>query len=501
MKKNIIPIIITLFLSIWACTPENPSQDFNPIPDAGRIIIVDMADDNAFMFVNGLRGQVLPPRWDFGNGQTAVGDSVFTGFAFAGNYDIKMTYFDGNATVTVSRTLRITHDNMELVSDPVFEMLTGGISAANGKTWVLDSLRTGHVHLRRPGAAGFEDRKAPMFYAGTGMYDDELTFILRGARAIYDNKGQSYSHGGAIDGIPEFRINQLREVGTVTGVRPSPAGDFIVNYTPGTNPQGWSLTQREFNGQDTYFLTLTGGAYMFFYRGSRPQAIEYRIDSISENYMRVANVETYPQSRADAGWETRFILVPKGYPIQPEVPVTPDPPRVETINEGFEGASHSITFTVADAGQNPWGLPTHSVVRNVSMLIPNPSDSIMRVVRGTGSDERLVLSRDYTFDLTTRNKLNMQVLLPTTNNYVGVNLQPTVEVRLVDSQNAALTATVTHTVAAADFGRWINLTFDFSGSAAITSFNRWEIQFGGRYVRPALASPGIFYFDNIHLTE
>jgi hypothetical protein len=390
---------------------------------------------------------------------------------------------------------------MALVSDPVYDFLTGGVGAPNGKTWVLDSLRTGHVRLwKRQTGQESDDKKAPLFYAGTGMYDDEITFKLLGAECIYENHGQSYSHGGTIDGIAQYRINQLKEMGTVTGVASSPKGDFIVNYTPGMQPQKWSITKREQSGKENYYLKLTGGAYMFFYRGNQPADIEYRIDSIGENYLRVVHEETYPASRATARWEDHYLLVPEGYPIEPEKPAEADPPKEETIKEGFEQASKSLTFVLSGMGDNPWGLPSYSVVRNVSMTNPDPSDSIVRIVRGKGSNEQLTLTRNYTFDLANKNKLKMHVYLPTTNNYDGVNLKPAVEVRLVNSKNTSQTAIITKILTIIDFGKWVELVFDFSGSAAITTFDTWVIQFGGSYAPNVEASPGIFYFDNIELT-
>ncbi|MBD8389348.1 hypothetical protein [Dysgonomonas sp. BGC7] len=500
--KKIISIIIIALLYVWACTPDNPSMDFGSIPDDGRIKVFDVADDNSFMFVNGLQGAVLPPKWDLGNGQTAVGDTVYAGYAFTGTYTVTMTYYNGTKEVSVSKSIKITQDNMALVSDPVYNMLTGGIDALNGKTWVLDSLRTGHIRLwRRQTGQESDDKKAPLFYAGTGMYDDEIRFKLLGAECTYENHGQSYSHGGTIDGVAQYRIEQLRQMGSVTGVTASPKGDFIVNYTPGMQPQKWSLTKRELNGKMYYYLKLTGGAYMFFYRGNSPSDIEYRIDSIADNYLRVVHAETYPASRATAKWEDHYLLVPKGYPILPEVPTQPDPPKEETIKENFESASKSLAFTLSDMESNPWGLPSYSTVRNVSMTEPNPSDSIARVVRGSGYNERLTLSRNYTFNLSSKNKLKMQVYLPKTNNYDGVNLKPTVSVSLVDSKNSALTVVKTQTILSSNYGKWVDVVFDFSDSSAITSFNTWVIQFGGQYTKGTSASPGIFYFDNIELVN
>jgi hypothetical protein len=482
-------------------------MDFDGIADDPRIKVFDMEEDNAFMLVNGLQGQILPPKWDLGNGQSVTGDTVYANYAFAGTYTITMTAFDGEKLITAKKNIKITHDNMAFVSDPVYQFLTGGVNAPDGKTWVLDSLRTGHIRLwKRQTGQESDDKKAPLFYGESGMYDDEITFKLFGSECIYENHGQSYSHGGTIDGVPYYRIEELKQMGSVSGFAPSPKGDYIVNYTPGTYPQKWSLIKRtekvNDENKDVYYLKLTGGAYMFFYRGNSPSDIEYKIDSIGDNYLRLIHYETSPASRATAKWEDHYLLVPKGYPIQPEKPTEPETPKEDEIKEGFEGISKSLTFTYFDAAQSGWlGLPSYSIIRNISMTGINPSDSIARFVRGQGYDEQLKLQRSHTIDLTQKNKLKMQVYFPATNNYQGVNLKPMVEVRLTNSANAAQTAVKSFTLATTDFNKWIELVFDFSDQADVTTYNTWIIQFGGQYPKGTIVSPGIFYFDNLLLTK
>lgn len=507
MRKILIMIASVVLVLAWACTPENNDLDFTPVDDEATILLTDLKDDNSFMLVNGLRGKILTPKWDLGNGQTAIGDTVYAAYAFQGEYTVTMKGYDAGKYIEATRTIKITQDNMALVSDPVYQYLTGGVDAINGKTWVLDSLRTGHVRLwKRQIGQQSDDKKSPLFYSKSGMYDDEITFKLLGAECIYDNKGASFSHGGTIDGIANYRINQLKQMGTVTSFAPSPKGDFLVNYTPADQPQKWSITKRskEVDGKlkDEYFLSLTGGAYFFFYRGNAPGDIVYKIDSIGENYMRVIHEETYPASRATAKWEEHYLLVPKGYPIQPEVPTVPEPPKEEHFNVTFEAGTETPVFTYFDSEQTGWmGLPSYSVVRNVSMTGINPSDSIARFVRGKGYEEQLKLKRNYTFDLTSKNKLKMNVYMPSTNNYQGVNLKPTVEVRLVDSKDASKISIKTITVSNSDFDKWVELTFDFSDISTITSFDTWVIQFGGKYAVSTSSSPGLFYFDNLKLTN
>ena len=131
----------------------------------------------------------------------------------------------------------------------------------------------------------------------------------------------------------------------------------------------------------------------------------------------------------------------------------------------------------------------------------NPSDSIARVVRGTGNDEQLRLMRNHTIDLTTKNKLKMHVYMPSTNNYQSVNLKPTVELRLMNSKKTSEVVVKTATVDSFNFNKWVELIFDFSDSIDMTTLDTWIIQFGGQYSAGTLASPGIFYFDNLLLTN
>lgn len=503
--KKLIYFISVLILAA-ACTEEKYSLEDPVNIDDIRIRIYELEEDNSYMFVNGIKGSVTIPTWDLGNGQVAKGDTVYAQYAFKDNYTVKMTVFDGVKPVVVSTTVRVMQDNLEYVNDPVYLFLTGGADAQNGKTWVLDSLRTGHVRLLRTQVGNtFNDLKAPLFFSNIGVYDDEISFKLIGAECRYNNKGVSLSHGGTIDGVAQFRIEQLRQMGTVTSVRPSPVGDFLVGYTPSENPQKWAIVKRtqKVNNVDTqvYYLKLTGGAFFFFYRGNSPSDIEYRIDSISENYLRVAHLETAPASRAVSGWQDHYILVPKGYPIQPEVPDTPVPPRAENITENFENLAKSVTFTYFDALQTGWmGLPSFSVVANPREDAVNPSDSVGRFVRGIGYDEQLQIKKGYKFDLSVRNKFRMKVYFPTYNNYTGVNLKPTVEMRLRNSANAAqVQPAKTITIAQSDFGKWVEVVFDFSDQASQVNFDTWVIQFGGQYPKGTQSSPGIFFFDDLEL--
>lgn len=490
----------------YACTEDTYSLE-DPVNNEDMYIkVYELEGDNSFMFINGLLGKITTPNWDLGNGQIATGDTVYGQYAFKNDYTVKMTGFDGVKSVTISKVIRVMQDNLEYVNDPVYLMLTGGADAANGKTWVLDSLRTGHVRLmrRQPGNE-FNDAKPPLFYSATGMYRDEINFKLIGAECRYVNNGFSLSHGGTIDGIPQYRIEQLRQMGTVTSVAPSPAGDFLVGYTPAENPQRWSIIKRTeiVNNaeKEVDYLKLTGGAFFFFYRGNSPSDIEYRIDSISDNYLRVAHLETAPVSRGNARWEDHYVLVPKGTPLQSEEPVTPPQPKAEDIFENFESLAKSVVFTYFDAMQQGWmGMPSFSVVANPREDVVNPSDSVGRFVRGTGYDEQLRIRKGYKFDLSTRNKFRMKVYFPTYNNYVGVNLNPTIEMRLRNSQNAnQVQPKQTITIPVSDFGKWVEVTFDFSGQSDQVDFDTWVIQFGGQFPKGTNSNPGIFFFDDIEL--
>ncbi len=103
---------------------------------------------------------------------------------------------------------------------------------------------------------------------------------------------------------------------------------------------------------------------------------------------------------------------------------------------------------------------------------------------------------DHRLDLSERNKFEIQVYFPSTNDYTGA-LTPTAAIKLQNSLlggNAWTTqAEVVQTVTV--FDEWVTLLFDFDGWNTSIDYDQIVVQFGGE----GHLVPGQFYFDNIAL--
>lgn len=103
---------------------------------------------------------------------------------------------------------------------------------------------------------------------------------------------------------------------------------------------------------------------------------------------------------------------------------------------------------------------------------------------------------DHRMDLTSRNKFNLKVYFPSTNNYTG-SLTPTAAMKLQNSLlggNAWSTQTeIKQTIT--QFDQWVSLVFDFSAIADSVNYDQVVIQLGGE----GHFTPGMFYFDDLVL--
>jgi len=105
---------------------------------------------------------------------------------------------------------------------------------------------------------------------------------------------------------------------------------------------------------------------------------------------------------------------------------------------------------------------------------------------------------DHRMDLSARNKFELKVYFPSSNDYTG-ELTPTVAIKL---QNSLLgpDAWTTQTEVKLDvteFDTWVLLVFDFSVAADIVDYDQVVIQLGGEGHFVA----GQFYFDDKYLSD
>ncbi len=103
---------------------------------------------------------------------------------------------------------------------------------------------------------------------------------------------------------------------------------------------------------------------------------------------------------------------------------------------------------------------------------------------------------NHRMDLTERNKFDLDVYFPSSNDYTGL-LTPTAAIKLQNSLlggNAWTTQTEVK-LDVTDFDQWVTLQFDFSGVADSVNYDQVVVQLGGE----GHFVPGMFYFDNLVL--
>ncbi len=478
MKRYITPVL--LFGALVSCTPQMEGVTLEPVVPAEliEVAVSPAQQQNVYTFSCDMQGASL--SWDFGNGSKATGSTAQASYPFKGDYTITLTTLQEGGMVTKTIPLNVPEDNYELVKDPVFVMLSGGIEAADGKTWVMDSLTKGHLGL------GPLSELTPSWWSagvlektGLGMYDDELNFKLMGAQVVYTNNGSSYVNGGAKSA---FEVR-----GGVCTPEPS-GGDFIGAYEPSNNNWSWSLAEED----GTYYLSFPPSqAFAMYYLG---EVERYQIVSINEDEM------TLRTEVGDIAWYVT--LIRKGF----ERPLPPAPePEAIPLSEDFQGEEPTVPFVAELMGDL-----TNFNYSNPAPVGGNTSSSVMLYQKSTEFYSNTLFTAPYKFDLSTQNKVTIKVFVPSYNDFTTANevagewiaenkLTPQLAIKLQDSSLGGDAWTTQMEIAHKDIAldQWVELSFDFSGAAQRVDFDRIVIQCGGE----GHSGEGIFFIDDFKFSE
>ena len=168
----------------------------------------------------------------------------------------------------------------------------------------------------------------------------------------------------------------------------------------------------------------------------------------------------------------------------------PKPVLELDVQDNFENDGWSTIdyWVLQDPGMDPLPVTTDPV---------NASNNVADYTR-SGSFEwtnaQTIL--DHRMDLSERNKFEIDVYFPSSNDYSGP-LNPTASLKLQNSLmggNAWMTQTeVIHTIT--EFDTWVTVLFDFSAIADSINYDQLVVQLGGE----GHWVPAQFYFDNFYL--
>lgn len=328
--------LVALVLVLFACNPVmDDAIDIGTAPTEDQLdfSITPGATDFKFVMKNtsSITGIV---SWDLGNGSKSSDQSPVATYALPGDYTITMTLITRGGTATKSKVLTQTKTDYSIFTDEKFIKLSGGADDLDGKTWVLDSLSTGHIGVGPAGTVGLEWWAAgPLAKQAVGvLYDDQINFKLNGFIATLTNKGQSYVKG-FVKTSPGY--SNPREKDT----------DFIVDYKP--SPGTWFIETKD--GKS--YLTLAGPTPMFPCFDVGATNGSYQILKLEENLLELVTIDKVEGN----AWH--YQLIPKGYvkpSVKAELSVT-TAPEVNTFDVSLANinipAGQSITGVTYNFGE------------------------------------------------------------------------------------------------------------------------------------------------------
>ncbi len=161
----------------------------DPVPPVVEMFAEVNADDPYTIDFTTTTQNVTSYAWDFGDGETSTEANPSHTYTMSGDYTAKVTVTGEGGTAEATKIVTIAA-SME-------EMLSGGPSATNGKTWVLS--RTATPGLDGAGAveSNFPTDIMPatdnmLDIIGLGdEYDNEFTFYYDGTYKVNNKDGES----------------------------------------------------------------------------------------------------------------------------------------------------------------------------------------------------------------------------------------------------------------------------------------------------------------------
>lgn len=442
--KRVFAILLALpILATVGCkkTPEPTLPDPPTAADAAFTYAASATSENIINFT--ATNADLTAKWDFGNGTTGEGTVVSATYPNAGTYTVTLTVFNSGGSASSSQDIVIANTDPTLLDDPIYNILTGGISVGS-KTWVIDSTRAAHfgVGPNPIGAAGNYPEwyaAGPIEKAGAGLYNDQYTFHLEGFKFDMETNGDIYLNTEQAANFPDaFQSN---------------VGDYTSPYAARMG-ENWTITV----GDDTT-LTVSGDAFIGYYTGVNT----YQIINLNENEISLRYLDAANDGLA---WYIR--LVPVDYP-------TEDPG-----GGGGDTYSLPIDFETVEPTFTTFGNSTYQIINNPDASGINTSNRVLETVHGNETWAGLFVDIDGKLDFSTNTLISVKVWAPDTGTF-----RFKIENSANTNEFVEIDASVTQS------NTWVEVSADFAGAAANT-FDR-VVLFPGWNV----ANAGTFYLDDI----
>jgi PKD repeat protein len=224
MKKTAgtVFIILTAFLLTLSCKKDKPLPVAIVTSEVhGNIVTFDVVATDATVF-----------EWDFGDGSAVSTEEkpehIYP--EYGKNYTVTLTVRGPGGQITVSHTVTIPPMTK-------MEMLTGGVSDADGKRWKLNSTEQSFIAEADPSFTILETVPGGTltFLGYTTIYQDEVTFRSNG----------SYTMTPKGSGLPASQI--YCTANNIPNLPPCPLAEQagVTLMTPYTAPSGLTFALNE----------------------------------------------------------------------------------------------------------------------------------------------------------------------------------------------------------------------------------------------------------------
>jgi len=294
--KNIIKYGVYALMFIFIITSCNPQDNddnkLGPEPTTSELdfSITPSTETPNILNIKNTSSRSGIAVWDLGNYATGKGETIEGVYPFEGEYTITLTLYTSGGSTSITKKVTIANNNFDLLDTEMYNNLTGGFDNVEGKTWIFDSSKEGHLGVF-PNDKSWSWNAGPNEKATSSLYKQEFTFSMSkttGLKLVWKNEGKVYTNTAGRKALAELGYpNATNPVGE--------ENDYDVEYTPKSS---YSFTVIETAG----LLILTEGAFMGHYAGTST----YRIVNLTENEM-----ELNCSSILEEGNNWRYIFKPK----------------------------------------------------------------------------------------------------------------------------------------------------------------------------------------------
>ena len=452
MRFQIYIIILLVGLISTSCKKKKPELGAAPTMEDAQFTFAPTAESpNIIQFTATKSGTVAV--WDFGNGTSAKGRTVKATYPLKGSYLVKITVFSRGGSVTLNKEISIAEDDLTLLNSPDIVNLTGGVDGQGYKTWVIDSTRVGHfgVGPNPASAAGFVPEwysAEPLQQGAMDLYNDRYTFYLEGFQFDMKTQGRVF-----VD---------HRAIGEFSSTSPTSGEDFTAVLDDQLD-ENWNLIDEE----GTKYLSTTGKSFIGFYAGTR----KYQILKLGENELSLRYVDANASSPPLA-WYLR--LVPLGYKgIDNPLDTVDKEPELTKYSLPIDFEIEKVNFEVIEE-------QTDTIVANPDTA-GNSSAWVLETEKGTADWSGVFIDLKDKLDFSIKKTISLKVYSPIAEDFL-------IKIEDSKSNNSIF---VEKFIAVTTTNKWVEITADFSGTAAGT-YDRLVLIPGWK--KP---SSGKYYLDDI----